>query len=38
LQTFLLPSPATDIGHHSLHRSLLSHRPNLLITTRLSLR
>jgi len=23
--TFLLPSPATDTGHHSLHQSLLSH-------------
>jgi hypothetical protein len=33
--TFLLPSPATDTGHHSLHRSLLSHQPNLLVATKL---
>ena len=33
--TFLLPSPATDIDHHSLYRSLLSHRLNLLVVTKL---
>jgi len=32
--TFLLPSPAIETGHHSLHRSLLSHRPNLLIAAK----
>ena len=33
--TCLLPSLATNIGHHSLHRSLLSHRPNLLVIAKL---
>jgi hypothetical protein len=35
LYNFLLPSPATDTGHHSLHRSLLSHWPNLLVIAKL---
>ena len=33
--TFLLPSPTTDIGHHSLYWSLLSHQQNLFVTTKL---
>jgi len=33
--TFLLLSPTTATGHHSLYRSLLSHRPNLLVATKL---
>ena len=33
--TFLLPSPATDTGHRSLHRSLLTHQPNLLVAAKL---
>jgi len=35
--TFLLLSPTTATGHHSLYRSLLSHRPNLLVATKLPL-
>ncbi|KAI5580954.1 hypothetical protein BDE02_08G188100 [Populus trichocarpa] len=31
----LLLSPATDTSQHSLHRSLLSHWPNLLIAAKL---
>ena len=33
--SFLHPSPATDTSNHSLHRSLLSHRPNLLVAAKL---
>jgi hypothetical protein len=33
--TFLLPSPAIDTGHHSFHRSPLSHQQSLLVATKL---
>jgi len=35
--TFLLPLPATDTDHHSVHRSLLSHQQNLLVAAKLPL-
>jgi hypothetical protein len=33
--TFLLPLTATATDHHSLHQSLLSHQPNLLVAAKL---
>ena len=34
--TFLLPSPATNTGHHSFHRSSLSHWQSLLVVAKIS--